>query len=70
VEEFAHVRHSEQARGGDGRPDGLVVTDLGLRTTFEVFGTVVADIALVVASEARRTRPSRTQGWGGSKEPA
>jgi MFS family permease len=37
---------------------GVVVTDLGLRTTFEVFGAVVAGIALVVASEAYRTRPS------------
>jgi hypothetical protein len=40
---------------------GVVVTDLGLRTTFEVFGAVVAGIALVVAAEAYRTRPCRTQ---------
>jgi hypothetical protein len=36
---------------------GLVVTHLGLDTTFEVFGSVVAGIALIVAIEAWRTRP-------------
>jgi MFS family permease len=37
---------------------GLVVSDLGLDKTFEIFGGVVALIALVVAFEAWRTRPS------------
>ena len=36
---------------------GLVVTHLGLASTFEIFGSVVAAIALVVAFEAWRTRP-------------
>ena len=36
---------------------GLLVTPLGLRTTFEVFGGAVALLALVVAFEAWRTRP-------------
>jgi hypothetical protein len=34
-----------------------VVTHLGLDTTFEVFGAVVAGVALIVAAEAWRTRP-------------
>ncbi len=38
---------------------GLVVSHLGLATTFETFGSVVAAIALVVAFEAWRTRPTR-----------
>jgi MFS family permease len=38
---------------------GVVVTDLGLQETFEIFGSVVAGIALVVAVEAWRTRPAR-----------
>jgi MFS family permease len=38
---------------------GIVVTHLGLDTTFEVFGAVVAGIALLVAGEAWRTRPTR-----------
>ena len=38
---------------------GLVVTRLGLQTTFEIFGSVVAGIALVVALEAWRSRPAR-----------
>jgi predicted MFS family arabinose efflux permease len=36
---------------------GLVVRHLGLQTTFEIFGSIVAAIALVVAFEAWRTRP-------------
>ena len=36
---------------------GRAVTPLGLDTTFEVFGAVVAALALVVAFEAWRTRP-------------
>jgi predicted MFS family arabinose efflux permease len=38
---------------------GLVVTHLGLETTFETFGSIVAAIALIVAAEAWRTRPAR-----------
>ncbi|HEY7049243.1 MAG TPA: MFS transporter [Jatrophihabitantaceae bacterium] len=38
---------------------GIVVTHLGLDTTFEVFGAAVAGIALIVAVEAWRTRPGR-----------
>jgi MFS family permease len=36
---------------------GVVVTPLGLESTFETFGSVVAALALVVAFEAWRTRP-------------
>ncbi len=36
---------------------GIVVTPLGLESTFEIFGSVVAAIALVLAIEATRTRP-------------
>jgi MFS family permease len=36
---------------------GAMVTPLGLRTTFEIFGSIVAALALVVAREAWRTRP-------------
>jgi predicted MFS family arabinose efflux permease len=36
---------------------GLAVTPLGLESTFEIFGTVVAALALVVALQAWRTRP-------------
>ena len=38
---------------------GVVVTHISLRSTFEIFGSVVAAIALVVAFEAWRTRPTR-----------
>jgi MFS family permease len=42
---------------------GIVVTHLGLESTFEVFGSIVAGIAMIVALEAWRTRPrSRTGG--------
>jgi MFS family permease len=37
---------------------GIVVTHLGLESTFEIFGSVVAAIALIVAFEAWRTRPA------------
>jgi hypothetical protein len=37
---------------------GVLVTPLGLTTTFEVFGSVVAGLALVVAVGAWRTRPA------------
>jgi hypothetical protein len=36
---------------------GLLVAPLGLDSTFEIFGSVVAGLALVVAAEAWRTRP-------------
>jgi MFS family permease len=36
---------------------GVVVTHLGLQSTFETFGSIVAAIALIVAFEAWRTRP-------------
>jgi membrane protein implicated in regulation of membrane protease activity len=35
---------------------GVLVTPLGLVTTFEVFGSVVAALALAVAWQAWRTR--------------
>ena len=38
---------------------GLAVTYISLQSTFEIFGSVVAAIALVVAHEAWRTRPDR-----------
>jgi predicted MFS family arabinose efflux permease len=44
---------------------GVVVTKLGLDSTFELFGSVVAALALVVAFEAWRTRPG---GLGGQPE--
>jgi MFS family permease len=37
---------------------GVVVTHIGVTTTFEIFGSVVAAIALVLAFEAWRTRPT------------
>ena len=40
---------------------GIVVTRVSLDTTFEVFGTATASIALVVAVEAWRTRPGAEQ---------
>ncbi|HWE80154.1 MAG TPA: MFS transporter [Gaiellaceae bacterium] len=40
---------------------GVVVTHLGLSTTFETFGSIVAGIALIVAAEAWRTRPTRKE---------
>jgi MFS family permease len=38
---------------------GLLVTRVGLQSTFETFGSIVAGIALIVALEAWRTRPGR-----------
>jgi membrane protein implicated in regulation of membrane protease activity len=38
---------------------GLVVTHLGLATTFETFGSLAALVALAMAVEAWRTRPAR-----------
>jgi hypothetical protein len=46
------------------------VTHLGLPSTFEVLGSIVAPIALVVAFEARRTRPTRTPIFRHAPEPA
>jgi MFS family permease len=40
---------------------GVVVTHLGLETTFEIFGSIVAGVALVMAVEAWRMRPVRAQ---------
>jgi predicted MFS family arabinose efflux permease len=37
---------------------GVLVTPLGLDRTFEIFGSVIAVLALVVAFEAYRTRPA------------
>jgi predicted MFS family arabinose efflux permease len=37
---------------------GVLVTPLGLEATFEIFGSVVAALALAVAAEAWRTRPA------------
>jgi len=37
---------------------GVLVTPLGLIPTFEIFGSVVAALALAVALEAYRTRPA------------
>jgi MFS family permease len=36
---------------------GVVVTPLGLQPTFEIFGSVIAGLALLCAAEAWRTRP-------------
>jgi predicted MFS family arabinose efflux permease len=36
---------------------GIVVTPLGLESTFEIFGTVIAGVALLLAVEATRSRP-------------
>jgi MFS family permease len=36
---------------------GVVVTSAGITETFEIFGTVIAALALLVAAEAWRTRP-------------
>ena len=38
---------------------GVVVTHLGLQSTFETFGSIVAAIALIVSFEAWRTRPGQ-----------
>jgi MFS family permease len=44
---------------------GITVTRIGLRSTFEVFGAIVAGIALVVAAEGWRSRPGREAGSPG-----
>jgi hypothetical protein len=43
---------------------GLVVIHLGLETTFEIFGGIVAGVALVMAVEAWRMRPGGGAGSG------
>jgi MFS family permease len=40
---------------------GVAVTYISLQATFEIFGSIVAAIGLVVAFEAWRTRPDRTR---------
>jgi MFS family permease len=40
---------------------GFLVTSLGLESTFELFGSIAAAIALLVALEAWRTRPQETR---------
>jgi hypothetical protein len=40
---------------------GVVVTHLGLESTFETFCSLVSAIALIVAFEAWRTRPARVR---------
>jgi hypothetical protein len=49
---------------------GVVVSHLGLRPTFEIFGSVVAGIALIVAFEAFRTRPRLAPALAGPTGPA
>jgi len=38
---------------------GVLVTPLGLEATFEIFASVLAGVALILAFEAWRTRPRR-----------
>jgi MFS family permease len=38
---------------------GFLITPLGLESTFEIFGSIVAGVALLVALEAWRQRPQR-----------
>jgi MFS family permease len=45
---------------------GVVVSHLGLQSTFETFGSIVAGIALIVAFEAWRTRPGHRRGRQGA----
>jgi hypothetical protein len=39
---------------------GILVTSVGILPTFEAFGTIVAALALIVATLAWRTRPTTT----------
>jgi MFS family permease len=41
---------------------GVVVTHISLQSTFEIFGSTVVAIALLVAAQAWRTRPTRHTG--------
>jgi hypothetical protein len=38
---------------------GVLVTHISLQSTFEIFGSAVAALALLVAFQAWRTRPMR-----------
>jgi MFS family permease len=49
---------------------GVVVSYISLHSTFEIFGSVVAAIGLLVAFEAWRTRPARRPILEASPEPA
>ena len=49
---------------------GIAVTYISLQSTFEIFGSVVAAIALVVAFEAWRTRPTRRPAFQAAPAPA
>lgn len=49
---------------------GVVVSYISLQSTFEIFGSVVAAIGLVVAFEAWRTRPTRRPTLETAPEPA
>jgi MFS family permease len=48
---------------------GVVVSHLGLQSTFEMFGSIVAGIALIVAFEAFRTRPTTVRNRGRVRVP-
>jgi predicted MFS family arabinose efflux permease len=49
---------------------GVAVTYISLQSTFEIFGSVVAAIALVVGFEAWRARPTLTAALQAAHEPA
>ena len=49
---------------------GVAVTHISLQSTFEIFGSVVVALALVVAFEAWRTRPTRAAASQLVPEPA
>jgi predicted MFS family arabinose efflux permease len=49
---------------------GVAVTYISLQSTFEIFGSVVAAIAIVVALEAWRTRPTRATALEPAAAPA
>ncbi len=44
---------------------GLVVGSLGVQETFEIFGSAIIVLALLVAEEAWRTRPARARASAG-----
>jgi protein-S-isoprenylcysteine O-methyltransferase Ste14 len=49
---------------------GVVVSSISLQSTFEIFGSVVAAIGLVVAVDAWRTRPARQPTLETAPQPA